>query len=312
MGWKILLSLLLLGQGGQALHAEPLDIRHEGNTLLKVNEEEIVYPMSGVPILLEERMEKLMKEVAPKVEIAPVNATLNSAGGIIPEQTGSILDKRTFQELIYGYVYEGEPSIVDVPTRVVYPRVDSEVLSAIKVRKIGQYATYFNSRNQNRSHNIDLAAKAVNNVVVFPGERFSFNAVVGKRTKEKGYLKAPVIVRGELYEDIGGGICQVSSTLFNAVDRAGLTIVERYSHSRRVPYVPAGRDATVSWYGPDFVFENPYNQPVLIRTFYGYGQVSIVICSSELIELHPRQVPSASRRLPEEVKVDEANAHSIQ
>ncbi|MCU6709612.1 VanW family protein [Paenibacillus sp. J5C_2022] len=312
MGWKLLLSLLLLAQGMPARQAEPLDIRHEGSTLLKVNEEEMVYPMSGVPIMLEERMEKLMNEVAHKVEIPPVNAALNSAGGIIPERTGIMLDKRTFQELIYGYVYEGDLTAIDVPTRVVYPRVDSEVLSAIKVRRIGHYSTYFNSRNQNRSHNIDLAASAVNNVVVFPGERFSFNAVVGKRTKEKGYRKAPVIVRGELYEDIGGGICQVSSTLFNAADRAGLTIVERYSHSRRVPYVPAGRDATVSWYGPDFVFENPYNQPILIRTFYGHGQVSIAICSSELVELQPRQVPSASRRLPEEVKVDEANARNIQ
>lgn len=312
MGWKLLLSLLLLAYGMPERQAQPLDIRHESSMLLQVSEEEMIYPMNGVPIVMEDRMEKLMDEVAKKVEVPPVNASLNHAGGIIPEQTGIMLDRRTFRELIYGYVYEGDPSAVDVPTRVVYPRVDSEVLSAIKVRRIGQYATYFNSRNQNRSHNIDLAAKAVNNVVVFPGESFSFNAVVGKRTTEKGYLKAPVIVRGELYEDIGGGICQVSSTLFNAADRAGLTIVERYSHSRRVPYVPAGRDATVSWYGPDFVFENPYNQPILIRSFYGYGQVSIVICSSELIELHPRQVPSASRRLPEEVKVDEANARSIQ
>lgn len=85
------------------------------------------------------------------------------------------------------------------------------------------------------------------------------------RTPDKGYMKAPVIVRGELSEGVGGGICQVSSTLFNAVDRAGLEIVQRYSHSRRVPYVPPGRDATVSWGGPDLRFQNKYNQPVLIR-----------------------------------------------
>src|SRR5699024_8549970 len=102
-------------------------------------------------------------------------------------------------------------------------------------------------------------------------ETFSFNNVVGKRTKEKGYKKAPVIVKGELAEDIGGGICQVSSTLFNAVNLQGIEIVERYSHSREVPYVPPGKDATVSWWGPDFVFKNRYSHPVLIRAIVEKG-----------------------------------------
>ena len=78
-------------------------------------------------------------------------------------------------------------------------------------------------------------------------------------------MPAKIIVRGEFSEGIGGGICQISSTLYNAVDRAGLKIVERYSHSRSVPYVPPGRDATVNWGGPDFSFKNNYNQPILIR-----------------------------------------------
>ncbi len=82
-----------------------------------------------------------------------------------------------------------------------------------------------------------MAAEAIDNHVVFPGESFSFNETVGERTKEKGYQRAPVIIEGELAEDIGGGICQVSSTLYNAVDIDGMEIVERYSHSRSVPYV---------------------------------------------------------------------------
>ena len=128
---------------------------------------------------------------------------------------------------------------MDIPVRTVYPRVDSEVLANIRTQMLGHYVTYFNSRNKERSHNIFLAAEAINNQVVFPGETFSFNQIVGKRTKEKGYLSAPIIVRGELAEGIGGGICQVSSTLFNAVDRSGLHILQRYSHSKRVPYVPS-------------------------------------------------------------------------
>ncbi|WP_345840752.1 VanW family protein [Bacillus sp. P14.5] len=159
--------------------------------------------------------------------------------------------------------------------------MDSELLERIKRKRISHYVTYFNSRNKERVHNIKLASDAINNQVVFPGETFSFNQIVGKRTVSKGYLPAPVIVKGELSEGIGGGICQVSSTLFNAVDRAGVKILERYSHSRRVPYVPPKRDATVSWYGPDFTFRNQHNQPLLIRSVVTGGQMIIMVFSSE-------------------------------
>lgn len=122
------------------------------------------------------------------------------------------------------YFYDNRPAEIEVPRLTVYPKVDSEVLADIRTQQIGRYVTYFNSFNKERSHNISLATEAINNHVVFPGETFSFNKVVGKRTAERGYLSAPVIVKGELAEGIGGGICQVSSTLFNAVDKAGWTL----------------------------------------------------------------------------------------
>jgi len=154
--------------------------------------------------------------------------------------------------------------------------------------------TSFNNSNKKRTNNIKLAVAAINNYVIFPGETFSFNRVVGKRTAAKGYLKAKVIVRGEYAEDIGGGICQVSSTLFNAVDNAGLKIVQRFSHSRKVPYIPPGRDATVSWYGPDFVFKNKYNQPVLIQAKTLGNLLIIKLYSSDVVEYDPKQVPKPS------------------
>jgi hypothetical protein len=115
-------------------------------------------------------------------------------------------------------------------------------------------------------------------------------------------------VRGELSEGIGGGICQVSTTLFNSVDRAGLKIIQRYSHSRNVPYVPPGRDATVSWEGPDFTFTNQYNQPILIRASAGGGTVVISLYSSHIIEYKPRVVPSIIKLLPKEILLT-TNAH---
>jgi len=239
MGWNGLLAVLIaLNQWMQP----NLTIESRGEVVKdRIFMTDYAYPLPVGPLVNEEQLAKLMDQVAAKVEREPENATLDGAGRIVPENPGLKLERNAFKRLFYGYMLEGEPLKLEVPLRRIYPRVDSEVLSNIKVRQIGQYATYYNSRNRNRSSNIALAANAINNQVVFPSERFSFNGTVGMRTKEKGYLRAPVIVRGEMYEDIGGGICQISSTLFNAVDRAGLTIVERFSHSRRVHYVPAGR-----------------------------------------------------------------------
>ncbi|CAM4085176.1 VanW family protein [Paenibacillus alkaliterrae] len=302
MGWDWLLALLLLMQPAE--RPEMLTIEQQGQMIAEFRNQEYVHPLPGVPLVDDDKLDKLMDSVDKKTERKPVNAALDGAGRIIPEKTGIRLNRLTFKRQLYEYIYEGDTYTLEVPLITTFPKVDSEILSTIKARRIGLYVTYYNSRNKNRSSNIGLAAKAINNYVVFPGENFSFNQVVGKRTKDKGYLRAPVIVRGEVYEDVGGGICQISSTLFNAVDRAGLRIVERYSHSRNVPYVPPGRDATVSWYGPDFVFQNNYSQPILVRAYASNGQVSVVLCSSELIDVKKREVPSASKKLPEEIRLD--------
>ena len=94
----------------------------------------------------------------------------------------------------------------------------------------------------------------------------------------------------------------MSSTLFNAADRSGLKILERYSHSKQVPYVPPGRDATVSWYGPDFTFKNKYNQPILIRAKAYPGKMIVLIYSSDEINIEKRKIPSANGNMiiPEE------------
>ncbi|WP_424767430.1 VanW family protein [Paenibacillus sp. sgz302251] len=309
MGFQWLLAILLLFQ--QAELPASLIVEHQGNPIVKMNRTDFMYRLSGIPLIDHEALYQQMEDLDKRVKKAPVNATLDGAGRIISEQEGSKLDRLKFEERFYSFIFEGGFSRLEAPMQTTYPKVDSELLSMIKVKRIGQYVTYYNSHNKNRSYNISLAALAINNYVVFPGEIFSFNKIVGKRTKEKGYLRAPVIVRGEVSEDIGGGICQISSTLFNAVDRAGLQIIERYSHSRNVPYVPSGRDATVSWYGPDFVFQNKYNQPILIRAYANAGQVIIMICSSEMVNDKQRNVPSASKKLPAEIKA-EINANQLE
>ncbi|MBU8880470.1 VanW family protein [Bacillus sp. FJAT-29790] len=274
---------------------------------MNINRTDFSIPIPGTPFVDSAKLKEFLEDLDKKTYKAPVNAYINESGKVIEGQLGSKLYRKAFTDLFYTYFYKTSASTIEIPMLPVYPRVDQDLLLQIRVKQIGQYVTYFNRNNQSRSHNISLAAEAINNYVVFPGETFSFNRIVGKRTKERGYLRAPVIVRGELSEDIGGGICQVSSTLFNAADRAGVKMVERFSHSKRVPYVPPGRDATVSWYGPDFSFKNVYSFPLLIRAKVLGGQMSIRIFSSDEIDYEPRPVPGASKMLPQEIPLD-ANA----
>ncbi|XEC97281.1 VanW family protein [Paenibacillus tarimensis] len=267
------------------------------------------YSLPGMSIIDLDKLDQIMDEIDKKISREPRNAYIGENGQMMSEQPGQKLERTKFAEQFYAYYYGNGPAAFDAPLRPIYPKVDRELLAHIRTKVISQYVTYFNPRNKNRSHNIGLAAKAINSHVVFPGETFSFNRVVGIRTRDRGYLQAGVIVRGELSEGIGGGICQVSSTLFNAIDRAGLKIKERYSHSRNVPYVRPGRDATVSWGGPDFTFQNQYNQPILIRANAAYGKMFVSVYSSDVIEYKPREVPGMTRKpIPEEKSVSETGS----
>ncbi|WP_186580555.1 VanW family protein [Aquibacillus kalidii] len=280
-----------------------LDISYKDEPITEAVKEDYIVPFVG---LIESRkVEELISSINNKVTIEPINAELDEKGNIIPGKSGQMLDQSLFKEQFYRFLYTKQLSSMEVPIRTIYPRVDGELLDSIRDNQISEYVTYYNSGNKERSKNVSLSAKAINNVVVFPNETFSFNRIVGKRTKEKGYLPAPVIVKGELVEDIGGGICQVSSTLYNAIDRAGLKVTERYSHSKSVPYVPPKRDATVSWYGPDFSFQNNYQQPILIRAKAKNGVVTISIFSSNNVKPLKREVPEAIEDLPREIEVGE-------
>ena len=117
----------------------------------------------------------------------------------------------------------------------------------------------------NRTTNLILASQKVNGTVLMPGEVFSFNKVVGERTIAKGYKNAAIFVNGEVEDGLAGGICQVSSTLYDAVIAANLEITERYNHSKLTSYLPGGKDATVVWGRLDFQFKNNREYPVKIE-----------------------------------------------
>ncbi|MFD4818605.1 VanW family protein [Peribacillus butanolivorans] len=282
-------GLLLFAQ--QVYIPDSLSVTQQGQTIAVVKRAEVSMPFLDVPMMDVDKYNQLIEKIDSQVYQEPVNATIDKNGNILPGRVGYKLYHQAFNEQFFSFLYGRREQKVEVPLLAIHPKVDNELLAQIRVNKIGEFRTYFNVNNKNRYNNISLATEAINNYVVFPGEKFSFNQAVGKRTVNKGYLPARVIVKGEFSEGVGGGICQVSSTLYNAIDNAGLKTIQRYSHTRHVPYVPPGRDATVSWYGPDFSFKNKYNQPILIRATTQEGTVSISVYSSEMINNKTRKVP---------------------
>ncbi len=165
-----------------------------------------------------------------------------------------------------------------IPLKITKARVKVKDLgNKLFKHTLSKYTTIYDAGNANRGANIALAAKTINGTVLLPGETFSYNGILGNTTKEKGYKLGTAYVGGKTVPTYGGGICQVSSTLYNAVLYANLDIVERYNHSYSVSYVPAGRDATVSYGGKDFKFKNSRNYPIKIEANAKNGVVSISI-----------------------------------
>ena len=145
---------------------------------------------------------------------------------------------------------------------------------------LSEFSTSFNSKVAGRSENISLAAKAIDGTILMPGEEFSFNKVVGQTTLARGYKNAPVIVDGEFVEGVGGGVCQVSTTLFNSVLRAGMTVTSRRNHSLPVAYVPKGTDAAVAS-TLDFKFKNTLNNPIYLQAFVENSKIYFRIYGSQ-------------------------------
>lgn len=140
-----------------------------------------------------------------------------------------------------------------------------------------QSFTSFNGNDLNRVNNIRLAAAAFEQRVVLPGQGVSFNAVVGPRTAARGYRQAPVIIQRQLVLDTGGGVCQVASTLYNAVLKAGLAVVERQRHSLPVKYVPPGLDATVLYGSIDFKFYNDTDSLITLDTVLTDNTLTVLV-----------------------------------
>lgn len=159
----------------------------------------------------------------------------------------------------------GEQEQYTIPLKVLYPSVSTDDISLEAFPDVlSSYSTNYSSSGASRANNVALAAKKIDGTVLMPGETFSYNDTVGKRTKQAGFQEAAAYSNGKVVSEVGGGICQVSSTLYNAILRANLEVVDRSNHMFQVGYVPIGTDATVSWGAPDLKFKNNRNYAIKI------------------------------------------------
>lgn len=212
------------------------------------------------------------------------NATVTLEGNTVvhqPAKVGRKLDVTATMKRLQEQLQEGKVETLElVINESAQPTItDKDLVSITSI--LGSFTTYFDGSNTSRAHNIHLASQKIHQTFIPAGGIFSFNQVVGERTPEAGYDDAPVFMGGRLVPGIGGGICQVSSTLFNTALLSGMDIVERDTHFAPVSYIPVGLDATVAWGYIDFQFKNPYSHPIYVIAEEGAGYVTITILGAK-------------------------------
>ncbi len=226
---------------------------------------------------------------------------------ILPSQNGRAVDRRELERAITTALEKLE-SRIEVPLQEIKASPSTEELTAMGIKeKMTEFSSTFTLGLAGRVHNIKAAAKAIDGRIVAPGEIFSFNDVVGPADAKDGYQDAVVISNGEYTTGVGGGVCQVSSTLYGAVLRADLKITERHNHSLIVAYVPPALDATVNYPVHDFRFENTTPHHIMIKTetvgdkvivrLYGQrDQTTQVKIESQVLETYP----NTTRLIPDD------------
>lgn len=220
------------------------------------------------------RAEAGLKAVADRVARPPVNAALDlTAHARIPDIPGVALDVEATMVSVVRGVMNGDDAYL-VATQDVPAEVTEDDLKSVDVTKVvGSFDTTFSVRGvgARRAQNIELAARAIDGIVLKPGQSFSFNTVVGRRTLDRGYTWAPVIVGDELQEGIGGGICQVASTVYAAALYSAMQITERWAHGRPSSYTRFGLDATVSYPSKDLRFVNSLPYSIILHVHFPEG-----------------------------------------
>ncbi len=240
-----------------------------------------------------------LNEVAERFNQAPMDAsfkvTRDDRVEVIGGRLGILVNRDVLVESVYsdGKWHEIITRI-ELPTIHKKPEVTTEQLeSYLPLTLISSYSTYYQDKND-RAYNISLAGSSLDGLTINPGQVLSFNDITGPRSKEKGYRKAGVFIGTSVVDDYGGGVCQVSTTLYIALLKADLEIVERYNHGMPVSYVPLGLDATVAYDILDLKMKNRTDAPCILKTQAQDGCLTVKVFGKKdpdlVIEIEPKVV----------------------
>jgi vancomycin resistance protein YoaR len=254
---------------------------------------------------------KWFKALARRVDKEPADADWaisSSRIRVIPYRPGYMLDVPRSAAVVLRAALVTAPELRQAKLVVERAEADRTTAEAKAMNISGLVASYqtFYGGEPNRIHNVQLVSHLVDKHVIAPGETFSFNGTTGARTADKGFREAPVIINGELQTGLGGGVCQVSTTVFNAAYEAGLPIVSRTNHALYISHYPQGRDATVNYPDLDLKFRNDTEHWLLLRTWVGSSSLTVALYGTPVhrrvvSETKPLVVtgPAPTKRVPD-------------
>ena len=244
----------------------------EGDEILDLNAE-ITYD--------EKQLLAFEEKVKESFSVAPKDAQITISSGsinITNETIGKTIDENELHQKLIENINGNinEEKNIEITLKDTSPKIKADDLKKI-TGKISNYSSNYKNTGDGRVKNMQIAAETINGTIVMPGEEFSYNALIGDTTPDKGYEKANTYVGDEIVPDYGGGICQVSTTLYRAVMRANIRSTERMNHSMIVSYSEPGLDATVANGYIDYKFVNTYDFPIYIQGYVSGGVVDFSI-----------------------------------
>ena len=265
---------------------EVMEYGHEGNIFNKKKIENniknnglfIDVPYEDVYSGIEGKLESIISEIESQPKSSMINFDPDSATmfTLAPVSSGKIVDRQALKDQISKKLSDNSLEEIQIPIIEVLPEEDlSSLLNQITLRST--FSTSYSTSSSDRKSNIQLALSKFNGLIVEPSEEISFNSITGERTKENGYKNGKIIIGGKYVDGVGGGVCQASTTLYNALIRADLEILQVNHHTLPSSYVPLSFDAMVSEGYADLKFKNNLDTPIFIKTFCDQSQATVEI-----------------------------------
>ena len=264
--------IIVKGKAGLAIKKDEL----ETDILNKIKDVNKKYDITTIPTEEKEPDAINLEQIKNEIYKEPQDAYVTTNPTTVHTHVNGV-DFAVSMEEAQKIISEDKDEYV-IPLKITVPdKTLSDLGEEAFPDELGTYTTRYDPTNKNRSNNLEISAKKINGTIIMPGETFSYNQTVGERTIAEGYKEAGAYAGGKVVQDVGGGICQTSSTLYNAVLLANLEIVDRSNHQFLTSYVPAGRDATVAWGSIDFQFKNTREYPIKIEASVKNGVCTMSI-----------------------------------